>query len=154
MPKKTGNHDSTEWDRNFVNQTCNRGLIFRIYKESNLSQENELHIFKKGEYGTERESSPKKKQKISKKSKCPLSLAIKKMQILMLQLYDTTIRIVKINKAIDSKCQRGCVERGNLFTFGGIANWFSHSGKQCEEILKRLERHLLCDSATSHFDVC
>ena len=54
-----------------------------------------------------------------------------------MQIFKTTMRyqftlviMVIINKSTNSKCWRGCGEKGTLCTIGGNADWCSHCGKQ------------------------
>ena len=65
------------------------------------------------------------------------SLAIREIQIkTTLRYHLTPVRMAKIDKARNNNCWRGCRERGSLFTAGGNASWYRHSGKLCGGPLK------------------
>jgi hypothetical protein len=40
------------------------------------------------------------------------------------------VKMAKIKNSGDSRCWRGCGERGTLLIVGGIASWYNHSGNQ------------------------
>ena len=63
--------------------------------------------------------------------RCSMSLVIKEMHIkTAMRHHFTAVRMAIINKSTNSKCWRGCGEKGTLCAIGGNADWCSHCGKQ------------------------
>jgi hypothetical protein len=107
----------TDWERIFTNPKSDRGLISNIYKElKKLNSRNSNNSIKK--LGTElnKEFSTEEYQKPEKHlNKCSTSLIIREMQIkTTLRFHLTPVRMAKIKNSGDSRCWRGCGERGTL----------------------------------------
>jgi hypothetical protein len=85
-------------------------------------------------WGTElnKEFSPEEYQMTKKHlKKCSASLIIREMKVkTTLRFYLTPVRMAKIKNSGDSRCWRGCGERGTLLHCCGIASWYNHSENQ------------------------
>jgi hypothetical protein len=107
----------TDWEKIFTNPTSDRGLISNIYKELKKldSRKPNNPIKKRGtelnnEFSTEEFRMAEKHLR-----KCSTCLVIREMQIkTTLRFYLTSIRMAKIKNSGDSRCWRGCGERGTI----------------------------------------
>jgi hypothetical protein len=107
----------TNWERIFTNHKPDRGLIFNIYKElKKLDSRNSNNPIKN--WGTElnKEFSTEEYRMAEKHlKKFSTSLIIREMQIkTTLSFHLTPVRMAKVKNSGDSRCWRGCGERGTL----------------------------------------
>jgi hypothetical protein len=101
----------------FTNPTSNRGLISNIYKElKKLDSREPNNPVKKWSTELNKEFSTEQYQMAEKHLKrCSTSLVIREMQIkTTLRFHLTPVRMAKIKNSGDSRCWRGCGERGTL----------------------------------------
>jgi hypothetical protein len=140
----------TDWEWIFTHPKYDRELISSIYKElKKLDSRKSNKPIKNWSTDLNKEFSTEEYERAEKHlKKCSTSLIIMEMQIkTALRFYLTPVRMAKLKNSDDSRCWRGCGERGTLLHCWWDCKLVQPLWKSVWWFLRKLDTVLLEDTA-------
>ena len=137
---KVKRHPS-EWAKIVANETIDKGLISKIYKQLiELNARKTNNLIKKWERDLKRDFSKEDIQMDNKyMKKCSTSLIIREMQIKTAMRYHlTAVTMAIIIKSTNKKCRRGCGGKGTLLHYCWECKLIQPLWKMVWRFLKKL----------------
>ena len=129
----------SEWEKIIANETTDKGLISKIYKQLiQLNTRKRNNPIKKWGKDLNRHFSKEDIQMANKHMKrYSTLLIIREIHIKATMRYHlTSVRMATIKKSSNNKCWTGCGEKGMLLHWWWNVNWYSRYGRQYGDSFK------------------